>query len=102
MAANLDVDTEDFSNSESLGRPNTSHQVWAQSDLAFISRFSRQPLWRPSWILEQNEFSNSESLYRSDASHQVWAHSNLPVWELFEEFQNGCYGGHLGYLNGII
>ena len=26
------------------------------------------------------------------------------VWEerLFEEFQDGCHGGHLGYLNGMI
>ena len=26
------------------------------------------------------------------------------VWEevSFEEFQDGCYGGHLGYLNGRI
>ena len=28
----------------------------------------------------------------------------LAVWEvmLFEEFQNGCHGGHLGYQNGTI
>ena len=60
-----------------------------------IWRISRWPLWRPSWISDQNNFSNSESLHHSD----IW----LMVWEMsFEEFQDGHYGGHLGYRIGTI
>ena len=50
-----------------------------------VWRFSRLPLWRPSWIAERNDFSNSEFLCCSSASHQVSAQSNLrfgrcPSW----------------------
>ena len=52
-----------------------------------VWRISRWPLWRPSWISEQNDFSNSESL-------SLWCLPSsfrsigLTVWEeiLFEEF----------------
>ena len=46
----------------------------------FVSRFSRLPPWRSSWILERNDFSNSESLCCTDASHQVSAQSDLWFW----------------------
>ena len=53
--------------------------------------------------MEQKDFSNSESLCHCDASHQVLAQSNLVLVEmLFEEFQDGHHGGHLGYWNGTI
>ena len=44
---------------------------------SWISRISRWPPWRPSWISERNDFSNSESLCHCDASHQVLAQSDL-------------------------
>ena len=58
---------------------------------------------RPSWISEWKDFSNFESLCHCDASHQVSAQSDR-VWEemSFEEFQDGCHGGHLGYRNGML
>ena len=70
---------------------------------AVVWRISRWPPWRPPWILEWNHFSNSESLCHYDAFHQVSAQSDR-VWNemLFEEFQDGCHGGHLGYWNGTI
>ena len=43
-----------------------------------ISRFSRWPSWRPSWILEHNEFSNSKSPCHTNASHQLLAQSDIP------------------------
>ena len=67
----------DFCNSTSSCGPNASHQVWAQSDLGFGTR------WQPSWILERNNFSNSESLCSSTASSRVSAQSDLrfgPWW----------------------
>ena len=42
-----------------------------------VSRLSRWPLQRPSWISEGNDFSHSESPSCSDAFHQVSAQSNL-------------------------
>ena len=60
------------------------------------------PQW-PSWLSEWNDFSNFESLCHCDASHQVSVQSDR-VWEemLFEEFQDGHPGGHLGFPNGTI
>ena len=97
------LEQNQFSNSKSPCHPNASHQVWTQSDLPFGSRHGLKISRWPFWILEQNDFSNSESLCCSDASHQVSAQSNL-VWEemLFEGFQIGQRGGHLGYFKGII
>ena len=42
-----------------------------------VLRFSRWPIWLPSWILEQNDFSNSNSPCGLNTSHQVWALSDL-------------------------
>ena len=42
-----------------------------------VSRFSRWPSRRPSWIAKRKDLSNSESLFCSKASHQVSAQSNL-------------------------
>ena len=97
LAANLGIRTEQFSNSESQCRYNASHQVSTQSAQGLggdvVWRISRWPLWRPSWISEQNDFSNSESLCRSDASCQVsvqsdffggdvvWRISRWPPWQ---------------------
>ena len=69
----------DFSNSESLCRSDTSYQVLAQSDLwSGRCRLKNFKMARqPSWISEQNDFSNSEPLCHSDASHQVSAQSDL-------------------------
>ena len=54
-------------------------------------------------IQELNGFSNFDSPYHPCASHQILAQSDI-VWEemWFEEFQDGHYGGHLGYLNRMI
>ena len=51
------------------------------------------------------QFSNSESPCHPDASHQVSAQSDLllgspEMW--FEECQDGCHGGYLGYWNRTI
>ena len=50
-------------------------------------RFSRWPIWWPSWILEKNDFSNSNSPCGPNASHQVWAQSDLgfrsPILNLY-------------------
>ena len=68
-----------------------------------VSRFSRWPPSRKSWRTERNDFSNFESLCRSGASHQVSAQSDR-VWKemLFEVFQDGRRGVHLGYRNGTL
>ena len=101
------LERNDFSNFESLCHCNASHQVTAQSDLGFrrrcrLKNFKKAAGW-PSWILERNDFSNFESLCHCDASHQVSAQSDR-VWEemSFEEFQEGCHGGHLGNRNRTI
>ena len=70
MAAILELEQNDFSNSKSPCGQNASHQVWAQSDLGFRSRCGFN-------ISKLNDLSNSESLCRSDASYQVSAQSNL-------------------------
>ena len=64
-----------------------------------VSRFS----WWPP-IPERNDCSNSESLCRSNAFHHFFSSIRLTVWEemLFEGFQDGRRGGHLGYRNGRI
>ena len=61
-------------------------------DLGFGSR---------CWIAERNYFSNSESLCCLPLS---FPSIRLTVWEeiSFQEFQDGRYGGHLGYQNGTI
>ena len=63
---------------------------------------SRWPPRLPSCIAKRNDFSNSESLSESPIKFQ--GSIQLTVWEvmLFEEFQDGCHGGHLGYCNGMI
>ena len=74
----------DFINSESLCHCATVMspiKFWLDPTYGFggdvVLRISRWPLWRSSWILEQNKFSHSESLYLCDAFHQVLAQSNL-------------------------
>ena len=101
----LDSQTK-LSNSEFLCCSDASHQVSAQSKLqcgriCHLKNFKMAA--NVSWISEQNNFSNSESLCCCDASHQVLAQSDLRFWEmLFEEFQDGSYGCHLGYQNGTM
>ena len=64
-----------------------------------IWRISSWLPWPPSWILEQNDFSNSESLCHFPSS--FISIGLLVCGEmLFEEFQDGRHGGHLGYRNG--
>ena len=64
---------------------------------------SRWPPRRSSWIANWNDLSNSGSLCHFDASHQVSAQSNTVFYEMsFEEFQDGCHGGHLGYWKRTI
>ena len=68
-----------------------------------VSKFSSWPPRPPSWIAKLNDFSNSESLCHSDASHQVSAQFDMVLEEmLFEEFQDGHHGSHLGYRNETI
>ena len=82
-------------------------QVLAQSDLWFgrrcrLKNFKMATMAISSWISERNDFSKSESLchYMPPIKFQL----SLRVWEemLFEEFQDGRHGGHLGYWNGKI
>ena len=64
------------------------------------NRLSRWPPWQPSWISHQNDFS------------YFWSTSHLPSFESIGpsvqdkkrkiKFQNGCHGGHLGFLIGVI
>ena len=59
--------------------------------------------WQPPWTSLVNDISSSESPGHSDASHQVSAQTDLPfesIW--FEDFQDGCCSGYLGYLNKMI
>ena len=73
------LERNEFSNSTFPCHPNTSHQVWAQTDLPFRSRHGLKifKMATVSWISEQNDFSHSESLCCSDASHQFSAQSHL-------------------------
>ena len=49
---------------------------------------------------EWNKFSISESPCLPNASHQVAAKSNnIPEQMLFQDFQAGHHGDHLGYWN---
>ena len=61
-----------------------------------VWRFSR---WL-QWTSEQKDFSNSESLCLPSNCGSI----QLKVWEkmLFEEFQDGNIGDHLGYHNRTI
>ena len=81
VAATVDIVSKCFSNSESPCHPNAYHQVLAQSDLPFGSRWGlifKMATCGPSQISDQDNFSNSESLCLSDASNQVWTQS--PLW----------------------
>ena len=69
----------EFSNSESLCRPNASHQVWAQSDLAFGSRCSLKIFKMVTMAIlvsRTYNFSNSESSCSLDPSHLF---SSIPL-----------------------
>ena len=59
---------DNISNSESLCRSDSSHQVLAQLDLWFGRCCLKNFKMAASWIFEWNDFSNSESLRHSDAS----------------------------------
>ena len=81
VAATVDIVSKCFSNSESPCHPNAYHQVLAQSDLPFGSRWGlifKMATLGSTQISDQNNFSNSESLCHSDASNQVWSQS--PLW----------------------
>ena len=76
------MEWNNFSNSESLCHPNTSHQVLDSIQLTIwekmlFEQFQDGQPWWPPWISVRNGFSNSESLSWSDDSHQVFAQSNL-------------------------
>ena len=98
----------DFNNSESLCCSHASHQVSAQSNLQFGRRCrlknSRWLPWQSSWISERNNFSNSESFKLLQCLLSNFSSIEPTVWKemSFEEFQDGCHGGHHGYRNGTI
>ena len=63
-------------------------------------RFSRWLTWRLSWISDCYDFSYFRSKSHPDASYQVW--SQLAFLLVQEkkgkvDFQDGSYGGHLGF-----
>ena len=92
--------------------------------------YSRWPTWWPSWISERNVFHNSKSPCGSiwprvrkqmwfqdfqDGCQQFWISMSLRffpssfgsiwlmVWKMmFEEFQDGHHGSHLGNWNETI
>ena len=84
-----------FSNSESPRPIDASHLVSAQYGLRFRKRFC-------SLISKQNNFSNSEMPCCPNVSHQVWAQSDLAFRSRFLDFQDCCFGHHLGYWNARI
>ena len=76
-AAILDIETNNFSNSES------SHQVLVQSNLHFWRNCRLKNFKMAAMISLRNNLSNSESLYRSDASRKVSAKSHLRFWSRY-------------------
>ena len=73
VAAILDTERNNFSNSESLTTVTVMPPIKFRLNLTFV--WEEMP-WRPSWISERNDFSNSESLCHRDASYQVSAQSD--------------------------
>ena len=66
------------------------------------NRFSRWPTWRPAWISDRNNFSYFFlSTSHPDASYSFKS-IGLSVQEKRIDFQDGCYGGHLGFPMGTI
>ena len=66
-----------------------------------VCRISRWPPWPPSWITQRN---NLAILNLYVATMPPIDSICLMVWEemSFEEFQDRCRGGHLGYRNETI
>ena len=53
-----------------------------------------------SWISERNNFNKSESPCFPNGSHHIFSSIQYIILKTpFEEFQNGCNDGHLGYPN---
>ena len=93
----------DFSNSESLCCPNTSHQVWAQSNLAFRNRYHlKNSKMAPMAIVTEQFIAIVNLLVLSMLPINLQL--NLMVWEemLFEQYQDRRHCGHFGYRNGRI
>ena len=94
----------DFSNSVFLYRSNASHQILAQSDLLFWRCLLKN--FKMAAILD----IGTEWFYQLWISMSLlclpssFSFIRLTVWEmmLFEEFQDGHHGSHLGYRNGTI
>ena len=68
------------------------------------NRFSRWLPWRPSWISNRHDFSYFWSTSHPNASQQVWSRLAFRFRKRSKkiEFQDGCHGGHLGFLIGMI
>ena len=86
-----------FSNSDA------SHKVLVQSDLWFGRRF-RLINFKMATILDiGTEILVILNLHNAPMPPSSFGSIWLLVWEMsFEEFQDGSYGGHLGYQNGTI
>ena len=97
----------DFSNSESLCHCDASHQVLAQSNLQIGRCHLKNPKMAAiAAILDID----------TERFQQFWISMSLPclpssfgsIWlmvveeMLFEELQDGCPGGYLGYRHGTI
>ena len=96
MAVNLDFGAKNFSNSKSPCHPNASHQVLTKSKLPFGSRcylkIMKMAIWNQTIlaVLSHNKLCCPQQTSAQTVLQAMW----------FEEFQDGCYGSHLGYLNG--
>ena len=85
--------------------PYASYQFSNQLALWFrkISekKVSRWPLWWPSWISDPNNLSYFRSTSHPNASYRFES-NGLSVQEKKQkiDFQDGCHGGHFGFLIG--
>ena len=61
------------------------------------NRFSRWPPRQPSWISIRNDLSYFLSTSHPDASYQVSNQLAFQEKKLKIDFQDGCYGGYLGF-----
>ena len=101
MAAILNIGTEWLSNSESpLCLQSSFRSIWFTVWEKMCFEFQDGPhlVYWNRMILAILIFSNAQCLPSSLSSIRL----TVPEQMWFEDFQDGCHGGHLGYLNGTI
>ena len=76
-------------------KPNLTYHL--REDVVW--RISRWPPWWPSWKLEKQFWISITPQCLPSSLRSI----GLTVWEQmwFEDFQDDCHGGHLGYQNNF-